>query len=85
TILYVDYNDYELSTFYNSGLTTGQLITEYLRSTSTYASKHSMFCGIHSSTNLSHKDDDDIPSATTLGNESTSDKIGYNEAESRDF
>ncbi|CAG8745271.1 7767_t:CDS:2, partial [Racocetra persica] len=84
TILYVDYNDYELTTFYNSGLTTGQLITEYLRSTNTYASKHSML-GIHSSTNLSHKDDDDLPSATTLGNESTSDKFGYSEAEARDF
>ncbi|CAG8482388.1 1469_t:CDS:2, partial [Scutellospora calospora] len=67
------------------GLTTGQLITEYLRSTSTYASKHGIL-GIHSPTSLSNKDDDDIPSATTLGNESTSDKIGgYTEVESRDF
>ncbi|RIB04292.1 hypothetical protein C2G38_2120942 [Gigaspora rosea] len=67
------------------GLTTGQLIVEYLRSLSAYTSRHSIL-GIHSSVNLSHKDDDDIPSATTLGNESTSDKIGgYTGVESRDF
>ncbi|CAG8810257.1 26321_t:CDS:2, partial [Gigaspora margarita] len=64
------------SPYFNSGLTTGQLIVEYLRSLSAYTSKPSIL-GIHSSVNLSHKDDDDdIPSATTLGNESTSDKIG---------
>ncbi|CAG8618591.1 13682_t:CDS:2 [Dentiscutata erythropus] len=56
------------------GLTTGQLIVEYLRSISAYTSRHNLI-GMHSSVNLSHKDDDDIPSATTLGNESISDKI----------
>jgi len=56
------------------GLTTGQLTTEYLRSIPIYAPTRML--DILPLSTLDHKDDDDVPSENTLGNDSTSDKMG---------
>jgi Na+-transporting NADH:ubiquinone oxidoreductase subunit NqrC len=65
-------------------LTTGQLITEYLRSVPIYASTRTLD-NHHSMLTLDHKDD--VPSEDTLGNDSASDKIlGYtDDIENNDF